>query len=265
MKQVISGSKTVLVPINRVGRNYFPYIKELQDRKVKYIDISDVYFGKSSSETEATIGYGLFLTLVDKYSNLFYDAVPVENFNSIQYFLGVRNNINRQIILQNCFIENEVAARVGKFVAVTFYWDDDKTTTDKKCFKQLIEVVIERSQSSLYIFKVKFPDVQNIANKRIRSIRPAAWVATFTTPLGYPTINPSANVTISMTLANGNNILFDNLPIYYMRETWANSQLEFADVLLNMQDCYLSIAFSREYDIPTTAFSVPLIVEYIEE
>lgn len=264
MKQVISGSKTVLVPINRVGRNYFPYIKELQDRKVKYIDISNVYFGKSPSETEESLYYGMFLTLADKYSNLFYDAVPIENFNSTQYFLGVRNFIDRQIILQNCFIENEVAANVGKFVAVTFYWDDAKTTTDNKCFKQLIEVVVEPS-NALYVFKAKFPDIQNIANKRIRSIRTASWFATMTTPLGYPTINPSTGTTVYMTLAYGNNIHFDNLPLKYMREQWTNSQLEFADVLLNMQDCYLSIAFNQASDIPATAFSVPLIVEYIEE
>lgn len=267
MKQIISGSKTVLVPINKVGRNYFPYIKELQDRKVKYIDISDVYYGTAPTITNSSLHYGVYLTLADKYGNLFYDAVPVENFNSTQYFLGVRNFIDRQIILQNCFIENEVAANIGRFVAVTFYWDEEQTQSTKKCLKQLIEIVIDPSlaNSQLFYYRVKFPDVQNLANKRIRSIRTASWFATMTTPLGYPTINPSTGTTVYMTLAYGRNILFDNLPLKYMREQWTNSQLEFADVLLNMQDCYMSIAFAQASDIPSTVFSVPLIVEYIED
>ena len=72
MNQIISGSKTVLVPINRVGRNYFPYVKELQDRKVKYIDISDVRIGISPTETVYSVNYGVFITLADRYGNLFY-------------------------------------------------------------------------------------------------------------------------------------------------------------------------------------------------
>lgn len=263
MNQIISGSKTVLVPINRVGRNYFPYVKELQDRKVKYIDISDVRIGISPTETVYSVNYGVFITLADRYGNLFYDAVPIENFNAPQYFLGVRNNIDRQIILQNCFIENSNASNVGKYVAVTFYWDDMQMT-NKKCFKQLIEVVVEPSQVNLFTYKLKFPDVQNLANKRIRSIRTASWYAPMTTPLGYPTID-SSGTTIYMTLANGNKIYFDNLPLKYMRENWTNSQLAFSDIVLNMQDCYLSIAFAQSQDIPVTTFSVPLIVEYIEE
>ena len=265
MNQIISGSKTVLVPINKVGRNYFPYIKELQDRKVKFIDISDVQFAKSPSKTELSLYYGVFLTLADKFGNLFYDAVPVENFNSTQYFLGVRNLIDRNIILQNCFVENTLSSNIGKYIAVTFYWEDEYNyNPNKKCYKQLIEVIVEQ-QSNLYLYKVKFPDVQNLANKRIRSIRQGAWFASLTTPLGFPTLNPSSGTTIYMTLANGGNIIFDNLPLKYMREQWTNSQLSFDDVLLNLQDCYLSIAFTQASDIPATAFSVPLIVEYIEE
>ena len=271
---VISNSKTIFVPINKVGRNYFPYVKELQDKKIKFIDIVSSYYDFLFAQQEVvTSDSNMFITLSDKQGNLFYDNIDIANFRP-QYRLGQRNTIERNLILQNCFIEAPIL-NSPKVVAVTFYWDENNVKqSNKKTYKETIELLINPTSSANKNFTIKFPDIRNIAGKRIRSIRAVEVGGSTISPSGYPTwfagwntADPQSVYSIYLTLVNGNNVIVDHLDTKLLTDLLSVDPIEFNDILINFPDSY--ITFEAKYgsnnNIPTDVRSIPLIIEYLED
>lgn len=272
---IISRSKTIFVPINKVGRNYFPYVKELQDKKIKFIDIVSSYYNFLYSQSNVvTVESNCYLTLVDKQGNLFYDNIDIANFRP-QYRLGQRNTIERYITLQNCFIEvSELDS--PKVVAVTFYWDEGEVRYNKisKTYKETVELLYNSTLDANKSIKIKFPDIRNIAGKRIRSIRLDTMFGSTISPSGYPTwyagwntADPTSKYSIYLTLVNGTNILIDQLDTLLLTDLLSVDPIEFNDILINFPDSY--IMFEAKYGTnnpsPTGVRSIPLIIEYLED
>lgn len=272
--QVFSRSKTIFVEINKVGRNYLPFIKELEDRDIKYIDILSSYIDYDSNDVVETLSNtSLYLTLVDKYGKMFIDNLWLTAFTP-GYHLGMRQVIGRRLVLQNCFFENAEQCLIGGVVAITFYWDDTQYSLSAKnatYYKETVELLYKQPNSKEFSLKIKFPDIRTLAGKRIRSIRPAYWAGTATSPLGYPTISAASSIqkSIYLTLANGSNILIDSLDLNALIDVYALEPLVFENILVNFPDCYLELVMKiDEHDTtitPNTIYSIPLIIEYMED
>lgn len=279
-RQFISGSKTVILPLYKVGRNYFPFIKELEDRTIKYITTTVQYLSYTDDSIFKSTVDDLYLSLQDREGNIFVDNVNLNYFYNTKYTLGIYTKIDRKLVLQNCFIE--VPAKLtGRgsypFAVITFMYDDGRYSQkgfNHKYRKELVEILVNLSEvnSPFFGFKkqCKFPDLRTIAGKRLKSIRLANYTSG-TSPLGYPVLDRNvvdSDITFSLILRNGSYILFDRLNMEYLTETDALFPLDFENVLCNFPDSSLilespTLNFNEGYEPGT--YSILLIVEYMED
>lgn len=276
----ISRSKTIFLKLNKIGRNYLPFIKELETYDVKYIDILPSAINFDQNNVITTIDNYVYLSLEDKFGNLFYDTINVRNFNP-NYYLGQRKFIGKKLVLQNCFVEvpeyiDNTPELLGKVIAITFYWDEPRFTApdnNKKCYKETVELLLQPSLNRERAVKIKFPDIRTIAGKRIRSIRPA-YMFTSISPLGYNTIMNGWNIadgtsamSIYLTLANGANILIDMLDMNALSDNYQLESLNFENILINFPDSYIEVVvkYGQNQNLPTDVRSIPLIIEYMED
>lgn len=269
--QTISRSKSVFIRINKIGRVYLPFIKELETYPIKYVDTQySVINDPATDSVIETITSNIYLTLVDHHGNIFYDNINLNNFLP-GYYIGMRKKIDRHVSLQNCFIENTDEALIGSVVMLTFMWDEPRFSQKMSCgkfYKETVELLLQPSNNRKQIAKIKFPDLRNVAGKRIRSIRPAYWQGSSITPLGYQTITQrsSDKVSVYLTLANGNNILIDGMNIWSMIDFYQVEPLEFENILINFPDSFVEVIVEyEENNVPTDVRSIPLIIEYMED
>ena len=269
--QTISRSKTIFVQINKIGRTYLPFIKELETYPVKYIETQNSVIDYDNNTVIETLTSGVYLTLAYKYGNLFFDNIDINNFQPA-YYIGMRKLIDRHLVLQNCFIDNEDESLIGRVVMLTFSWDEPnfaRKDSCGKCYKETVELFLQPSTNRKQIAKIKFPDLRNVAGKRIRSIRPAYWQGSSITPLGYQTITQvyADKISIYLTLANGSNILIDSMNLMSMVDFYQIEPLQFDNLLVNFPDSFVEVIL--EYDesspLPTEVRSIPLIIEYMED
>lgn len=266
--QTISRSKTIYVPINKIGRNYLPFVKELQQYPVKFIDIQSSFIVLGNGSVVKTINNNVYLTLADAAGNLFYDNVDIINFTPDE-FLGQRKLINTKLILQNCFISNTLIANIGSIVAITFYWDEPRfaaNVTGKKIYKETVELLMNPITTPTARQRINFPDIRNLANKRIRAIRPAYLSQSTVSPLGYKIFERVEEFSVYLTLANGNNILIDNLNLDLMSDINLLDYMSFENILINFPNSYITVVVNYTEPIPTAeVLSIPLIIEYMED
>lgn len=269
--QHFSRSKTIFVKLAKLGRNYLPFIKELESNVVKYIDIQQSFIDFDGNDIIETVTSGAYITLLDRYGNMFYDNVDIVNFTP-GYFLGQRKLIDRKLILQNCFIECPTSQMIGEVVALTFYWDEVKFSSpisSEKTYKDYVELLLAPSQSRTVVTRIKFPDIRNIAGKKIRSIRPQYLTGQTVTPLGYNTLPQNSDVqsSVYLTLANGNTILVDSLNLLSMMDVYQLTPMFFDNLLINFPDSYITVVvqYGESATLPTETLSIPLQIEYLED
>ena len=74
---------------------------------------------------------------------------------------------------------------------------------------------------------------------------------------------------MNFTLANGSNILIDSLNLDSLSDVYAIEPLAFENILVNFPDCSLELVMKiNENDntiTPDTIYSIPLIIEYMED
>lgn len=277
----ISRSKTIFLKLNKTGRNYLPFIKELETYDVKFIDILPSAINYDNNNVINTIDNYVYLSLEDKFGELFYDTINVRTFNP-NYYLGQRKIIGKKLVLQNCFVEvpeyvgnTSFPELLGSVIAITFYWDEPRFSSNAsgKYYKETVELLLQPSNSRERSVKIKFPDIRTIAGKRIRSIRPA-YPYTSVSPLGYSTIMKDWNVSDStsymsvyLTLANGSNILIDMLNMDTLSDNYQLESLNFENILINFPDSFIEVVvkYGNGQTLPTDVRSIPLIIEYMED
>lgn len=275
--QKISQSKTIILPINKLGKNYLPYIKDLEVHKIKYIDIHRSLILNENDELVYSFSTGFYLSIADRFGTIVSDNISTAFFQPTA-MLGERVLIDKHISLQNSYVFNSITpveAGIGQFVTITFYWDEDKFSSynfNKKTYKETVELLLSPSTSIQRVEKIKFPDIRTFANKRIRSIRPA-WKECSVSPLGYQSINngteepSSIEYSIYLTLANGNYKLIDHLDLSLLKDTGFIDSISFNDLLVNFPDSYIEvyIDYASVNNLPTEVRSIPMIIEYVED
>ena len=123
MNKKLSGAQLVLVPIERMGQNRFPYVENLRNRVIKYID----FYGASYLPGTATAGVtdpsDMFITVMDEYGNSrVHNNLPLIRMDYTQT-LGVRQGVFSRISLRDCYVTCQNAANVGKLAAFIFWYD----------------------------------------------------------------------------------------------------------------------------------------------
>ncbi len=232
----LSGAKAVFVPIVKQGKNYLPYIEDLRDRYIKYIDF---YGSEYLPETDAaglTTTENIYLTLADKTGNQFYvKDMPLARFDYIQT-TGCRQAVGNKLSLQNSYILCENAVAIGKTVMLVFWYDLPEYSRANKAETLITDSLVVPLTTA--VRHNTLPDEERMALKRFRCIL-----------LGTPSITPDYKpgltaaqlANLYITLRKGTYNVVENLPVMLLYQIAMLEKSEFANIVFDLQNSYITI------------------------
>lgn len=242
MENIITGSKTITVKVDNVGKNFLPFNEELKDKVIRYIDVVPMGLLPQSNGDVFTDYENCTLTLADYNGNSYFAYnVPLDRYNPIKTG-GVRLPINKKVSLQNSYIfvaENN--AQIGNSVVVVVYYEDEfysfpNTTND------LAVDAVEVKINSLD-FNNMLPDNRTLVGKRIRGLAlpDVTLTPSFTKSVNKILIN---NKWGYITLQKNNYVILDHLPLFLLLEPYYLSSLQFRNIELDLINSYITIGGS---------------------
>lgn len=133
MEYIVNGAIGVSIYNLKQGRNFLPFIADLKDRVVKYIDVVSDITDTSDVPIDATPDL-LTLSLCKKDTNDYvYDEVSCANFDPLSKF-GVRQLVGYKLDLEKSFITAD-SNSVGSNTFIVFYYQDEKPFSPIPCKK----------------------------------------------------------------------------------------------------------------------------------
>lgn len=246
MNTKLSGAQMVLVPITRVGKNFFPLVENIRNRFVKFVDFHAATYLPGTTANGLTSTNSMYVTFANEFGNdELISRLPLERLD-YQNTLGVRQPIGYKISLENCYVDCEDASQVGKTAAFVVWYDlpeySRKNTTD---------VVVTDSISVPLTTAVRYnqlPDENRMVGKRFRRI----FVSTpTTTPDLHTGITSTELPNIYITLRKGAYNIAENIPLSLFVQLKMLSKTEFQNINFDFNSSYLTIG--GQGTIPTLA------------
>lgn len=232
----LSGAKSVLVPIRQLGKNNLPFIEDLKNRYIKFIDFYPVDYLPDVADPGCATSDGLFLTLQTQFGNeLIVNRMPMARFDYTQT-TGLRQAVSSKVSMQASYIECTDATLVGKTALLIFWYDLPEYSRANKA-----ESTITDSLTIPITTAVRhniFPDEERMANKRFRRIllETPSVTPDFATGLTYQQLH-----NVYITLRKGTYNVVENLPIIYLYQIEAYEKSEFANIVFDFLNSYLTI------------------------
>lgn len=236
MNKKLSGAQLVLVPIERMGQNRFPYVENLRNRVIKYID----FYGASYLPGTATAGVtdpsDMFITVMDEYGNArVHNNLPLIRMDYTQT-LGVRQGVFSRISLRDCYVTCQNAANVGKLAAFVLWYDlPEFSARNKTDYVITDSVSIPLTTATRYN---RLPDEERMTGKRFRRILSAA---PSITPDLQNAVTAAALQNLYITLKKGAYMVCENLPIALMEQIAMVEKSEFQNIIFDFQSSYVTI------------------------
>ena len=238
MNSKISGAKMVFVPIHQTGANYFPFVEDLKNRYVKFIDFHPAQYLPDTAVTGVDGSFPLgtfYVTLANEIGNKFlFNRLPLENLN-YQKTQGVRLPIGAKLSLQNCYIECNDKSYIGQTVALIFYYDlpqySERNTT-KQLMVDRLSVPITTAT-----FRNLFPDSLRMSGKRFRNV---LFTPTTTTPEYQPGVTQNWEY-LYITLRKGSYNVIENLPLSVILQYDKLEKLVFANIIFDFQSSFITV------------------------
>lgn len=232
MKQLITGGigKTIAITSNKT---FFPYIPELKDKTIKYID---VIYGCNDTKGNY-IGADPFLydvSFVRKGTNdIFIDRLSADSF-SPDARLGQRLYIGEKIDFEQSYITT--ASQVGENAFIVFYYQDSAAGYEESSSPLKIEP--NRAICDNYINY--FADSRVLVNKKFSGIYPS-YVERDSN--GLPNVFNQHDYDCYLNLVKGSDIFLKNVPVHCMSRynSWIGF-LEFADVVLDFTNSWIEVS-----------------------
>ena len=240
---VITGIKTILVPINKIGKNYIPFNEELKDRIIRYVDVVTPTALPESNANVFTAFASATLTLADFNGNSYVGySVPLDRYNPTKN-LGDRIAIDKKISFQNSYIEVAgVGAITPSFAVVVVYYDAPEfaqinTTNDLAV--ESFEVKVTSAS-----FKNLLPDNRTLVGKRFKQIAIPTGVTL--TPSYQQCGNDVAVEGAYITLVKDNYLIFDNAPLMLFKEPYYLRSLNFRNITFDFINSYITVGGKDE-------------------
>lgn len=240
MKQVISGAVAVTMTMNS-WKQYFPYIAELKNRTVKYIDIFKDAYDMNNTYLNAS-PYDFNISLVRKGStDIFIDSLNCSAMDP-EIRSGERLFIGEVVDIEKCFVTAD-GYGIGKSAMFVFYWQDDNVTVDSDT--TTAHWCSAPNYAKIVGLKSFFEDSRILADKKFTAISPS-WTAK--TPDGTTNLMNTYQTQGFINLVKGSNIFVKNVPLWlFQRYTHWREHLEFDNVELDFTNSFI--------EVPTAVFS----------
>ena len=237
MNTKLSGAQLVVVPITRVGKNYFPVVQYLRDRVIKFIDFYQAqYLPGIAGNVGLASTQNMYLSIKNQQGNeyLHYE-MPLQRFDYTET-LGVRQPIFTKISLPDCYIDCQDSTQVGKMAAFIFYYDLPEYSKRNDANTLITDAVsIPMVTATRYN---QFPDIDRLTGKRFRRIL-----------LGFPTVTPDLQTGLTaaqlgncfLTLRKGSYNVVENLPLPILWQLGMLTQTEWANIIFDFQNSFITI------------------------
>lgn len=237
MNTKLSGAQLVLVPITRLGENYFPVVQYLNNRLIKYIDFCpSQYLPDIANAVGLTSSDDMYLSIKNIQGNEFlHYEQPLQRFDYAQT-LGIRQPIFSKISVPDSYINCQDASNIGKIAAMMVYYDLPEYSARNNAENTTVDAV-SINLTNATRFNV-FPDADRLTGKRFRRIL-----------LGNPSITPDLQTgltmaqlnNIYMTLRKGTYNVIENMPVSLLYQLQMMEKSEFANIIFDFQNSFLTI------------------------
>lgn len=245
MNKKLSGAQAVLVPITKTGKNYFPFVENLRNRYIKYIDAVPTQYLPETATTGVTNFINCFVSIADKVGNaIVMRDLPLSRFDYTETY-GQRQPIAREISMQNSYITVSDASLVGQSILLVFWFDlpeySARNTTDSILVDGLSIPI------TTAVYKNQLPDSLTMSGKRFRSIlfQPVGYTPDYATGVNY---TDSKN--LYLTLRKGSYNVLENVPLCLLYQMWQVDKIQFANMVFDFQSSYIIVGGAGTYTAP---------------
>lgn len=236
MNRKLSGAQLVLVHIDNLGVNKFPFVENISRRHIKYIDFHAAPYLPGVDATGCTSSQDMYVTImnttgVDKRIN----NLPLEQLD-YSATLGTRQQIDSRISMSDSYIDCQNPAMVGTVAAFIFYYDLPEYSRKSNTNVTVIDSI------SIPITNVlrynQLPDNDRLTGKRFRRIL----VSTPSTTPDYKTGIAAADLkNVYLTLRKGSYNVVENMPVSLLYQMKMIERTEFANICFDFQSSFITV------------------------
>lgn len=248
MNTKLSGGQLVLVPITRLGKNYFPYVENINRRVIKYIDfVPTDYLPDTTARGINTGTDNLNVTVFDEYGNTELQRnLPLARLDYTQT-LGVRQPICSKVNLTASFVDVQDSTVIGKQAAFVFWYDLPEYSARNTSDMLIVDSISIPITTTIRYNKL--PDTDRMVGKRFRRLL-----------LGKPSITPDLHDALQsdsllqnvfLTLRKGSYNIIENIPILLFYQLAMIEKTEFQNIIFDFQASYLTVGGAGTIPTPT--------------
>lgn len=226
----------VLVPITKMGENKFPWVENIRNRYIKFLDFYGATYLPGTDVPGLTTTRDMYITITNSNGNTqIIRNLPLERLD-YQKTLGIRQPIGSTISLSDCSVVCQNEDAIGTTAAFIFWYDLPDYSRANSTDRLITDSVsVPLTTSVRYNL---FPDVDRMTGKRFRRL-----LVSFQkiTPDLYDGVRESALENIYLTLRKGTYNVLENVPVMLLYQLAMLQKTEFANIIFDFQSSFLTI------------------------
>ena len=242
MNTKLSGAQVVLVPITTIGRNYFPFVENLHNRFIKYMDFAPAAYLPGTTASGVTSSQDMYITVMNEFGNTeLIRELPLQ-YMDYTATLGIRKPVCAKVGINSCYINCQNPAMVGKTALIVCWYDLPEFSQ-----RNMTDNVVTDSASIPLTTNVRdnaFPDINRMVRKRFRRILVSAPTVT---PNGYNGVAYSKLQNLYITLRKGSYNVLDQVPVMLLYQLQMLCKSEFQNIVFDFQSSFITIGGQGTY------------------
>ena len=242
---IYSGAKMIEIPIDHVGRNYFPDVNDLYGRTIQSISLfpSVVPLSGKASVNEEDY-YGMSLNLTSDGSTYEVLNSPAIQYSSY-YTLGKNVEVNQQLSLEHCYFDVQYLTQAGVIVAVLYFEADKQYRADAKT-----DLDSTNSFDTPLLlgagYRNYLPDNRDMVDKHFRGFLIDSTMQY--SPNGQP-VDQYDLRPCYITLCKGSYAVIDRLPLQVFQQLWNIEKMRFDNILFDFEQSFIEVATNNEINL----------------
>ena len=236
MNKKLSGAQLVLVPITKLGENKFPWVENIRNRFIKFMDFYGASYLPGTDAHGLTTTDDMYLTISNENGNTqIIRNLPLERMD-YRKTLGIRQPIASKISLSDCSVICQNQDAVGTVAAFVFWYDLPDYSKANSTDRLIIDSVsIPLTTTVRYNL---FPDVDRMTGKRFRRLLVSAQDKT---PDLYDGVTEQQLENLYLTLRKGTYNVLENVPMMLLYQLAMIEKTEFANIIFDFQSSFITI------------------------
>lgn len=226
----------MLVPITKMGENRFPWVENIRNRFIKFVDFYGSAYLPGTDAAGLTTTQDMYITISNAAGNTqIIRNLPLARLDYTQT-LGIRQPIASKISLSDCSVVCQNEDAVGTTAAFVFWYDlPDYSKANSTDTLITDSVSIPLTTSIRYN---QFPDIARMNGKRFRRLLVSQQD---TTPDLYAGVDLEQMQNLYLTLRKGTYNVLENVPIMLLYQLAMVQKTEFANIIFDFQSSFLTI------------------------